>query len=73
MTPTLALAITSEMKPNVSYVIEVEITQPINAQIGIVGAQGQAAGGGNQLHLIIPNEQRGEILKFVEGSGKALL
>jgi len=66
------LAITSEMKRDVSYVVEVEITRPINAQVGIVGPQGAASGGGNQLHLFIPDGQRGEFLKFVEGSGKAL-
>jgi hypothetical protein len=66
------LAITSEMKPNINYVIEVEITQPFNAQIGIVGPQDLASGGASQLHFIMPREQLGEVLKFVKGSDRAL-
>ncbi|MDR0779983.1 MAG: hypothetical protein LBF16_04720, partial [Pseudomonadales bacterium] len=66
------LAITSEMKSNTSYVIEVEITQPFNAQIGIVGPQELASGGASQLHFIIPPVQKMNVLKFIGGSEKAL-
>jgi Possible hemagglutinin (DUF637)/Pre-toxin domain with VENN motif len=58
------LAITPAMKLNVGYVVEVEITQSINANIGVVGAQGSAPGGANQVHLIIPGD-RSSVLKVV--------
>jgi hypothetical protein len=61
------LAITSPMKPDASYVIQVEVTKPANAQIGVVGEQPGAAGGGNQLHFNFPPEQRAETFKFVGG------
>lgn len=64
------LAITPLMKENVGYVIEVEITRPIYAQVGVVGGQGAAVGGGNQLHFIIPPSERTSTFKFI--SGKAL-
>jgi hypothetical protein len=59
------LALTQEMKGNVGYVVEVEITRPINAQVGVVGGQGTAAGGGNQLHFIIPLQDRASVFKVV--------
>jgi len=59
------LAISSDMKPNAGYVIEVEITKPINAQVGVVGAQGSASGGGNQLHFIIQPSDRASAFKVV--------
>jgi hypothetical protein len=61
------LAITSGMKKDASYVIQVEVTQPINAQIGIVGPQDGAVGGGNQLHFNLSPDQRSSIFKFVGG------
>ena len=61
------LAITSDMKPNTGYVVEVEITQPINAQVGVAGPQGTAAGGGNQLHFIFPQQDRASAFKVVGG------
>jgi hypothetical protein len=67
------LAITSDMKAvGRLYVVEVQIVQPINAQIGVVGAQGSAVGGGNQLHFFVPVAQRSAAFKYVTGSGKAL-
>lgn len=39
------LAITNEFKKDVGYVVELEILKPVNAQIGVVGAQG---GGGRR-------------------------
>jgi hypothetical protein len=64
------LAITQNMKTNVGYVIEVEITRPIYAQVGVVGGQGAAIGGGNQLHLVVPLSERATVFKFI--SGRAL-
>ena len=61
------LAITSEMKPNAGYVVEVVITQPINAQVGVVGSQGAAQGGGNQLHFVIPPQDRVSVFKVIGG------
>jgi hypothetical protein len=52
------LAITSGMKSDVSYVVELELTQPVNAKIGVVGGQGSAVGGGNQVHLLMPDEAK---------------
>lgn len=66
------LAITSEIKANVGYVVEVKVTQPINAQVGVVGVQPGAVGGGNQLHFLVPPSQRGGVFEYVVGSGKAL-
>lgn len=62
-----SLAITSDMKKDVSYVIQVEVTQPVNAQIGIVGSQDGATGGGNQLHFNLPPDQRSSVFKFIGG------
>jgi filamentous hemagglutinin len=59
------LALTTGMKENVGYVIEVEITKPINAQVGVVGPQGSAAGGGNQLHFIVPPRDRASVFRVV--------
>jgi filamentous hemagglutinin len=61
------LAITQGMKSNVGNVIEVEITRPIYAQVGVVGAQGGATGGGSQLHFVIPLGERASIFKVVGG------
>lgn len=66
------LAITSEMKTDVSYVIEVELTRPVNAKVGIVGPQGGAAGGGNQIHFVAMPEDRSSIFRYVPNSGRAL-
>jgi hypothetical protein len=66
------LAITSAMKPDVGYVVELKITRPINAQVGVVGAQGGASGGGNQLHFLVNAADRSNVFEFVQGSGKAL-
>lgn len=55
------------MKPDAGYVVELEITQPINAQVGVVGAQGTAQGGGNQLHFIIPPQDRVSVFKVIGG------
>jgi len=61
------LAITPEMKSNVGYVIDVEITKPINAQVGVVGSQGASSGGGNQLHFYIKPQDRSGAFKVVGG------
>ena len=60
------------MKPNVGYVIEVEIMRPVYAQVGVVGRQGAAAGGGNQLHFVVPLAERNTVFKYVPNSGRAL-
>lgn len=66
------LALTSDMKADVSYVVEVEITYPINAQVGVVGPQGTAAGGGNQLHFLLPKKARGSAFRVVPNGGRAI-
>ena len=66
------LAITNEFKKDVSYVIEVEITKPVQAQVGVVGKQAGAAGGGNQINFVIDPADRASIFKYIQGSGKAL-
>lgn len=67
------LAITPDFKQNVGYVVEVEITRPIQAQVGIVGSQGGAAGGGgNQLNFLISRDDRSSVFKYVPYSGRAL-
>jgi len=66
------LAITAEMKPNIGYVVEVEITKPINAKIGIVGPQDAVKGGGNQLHFFVTAADRSEVFRYITGSGKVL-
>ncbi|MDO9053145.1 MAG: DUF637 domain-containing protein [Gallionella sp.] len=67
------LAITPGFKQDVGYVIEIEITKPIQAQVGLVGSQGGAAGGGgNQLNFLIGRADRSSTFKFVEGSGRVL-
>lgn len=67
------LAITPEFKQNVGYVVEVEITRPIQAQIGVVGSQGgTAGGGGNQLNFLMPRDDRSAVFKYVQGSGRVL-
>lgn len=59
------LAITTQMKSDASYVIQVEVTRPINAQVGVVGEQPGAAGGANQLHFNLPPEERTGAFKIV--------
>jgi hypothetical protein len=66
------LAITSAMKPEAGYVVELKITQPVNAQVGVVGAQSGAAGGGNQLHFLVNPADRSKIFEYVANSGRAL-
>jgi hypothetical protein len=62
------LAITPGMKSGDLYVVQVEVTQPVNAQVGIVGKQAGAGGGGNQLHFNLPPNQRTSTFKFIGGS-----
>jgi len=68
------LAITDEMKSASTplYVVEVEVTRPINAQVGVVGEQGAAVGGGNQLHFIMPPSARPSTFTYVVGTGRVL-
>lgn len=68
------LAITTEMKSATTplYVVEVQVTRPINAQVGVVGEQGAAAGGGNQLHFILPPGERPQVFQYVAGTGRVL-
>lgn len=51
------LAITEAFKKDVGYVVELEVVKPLNAQIGVVGSQGSAPGGANQLNFLF--EKRG--------------
>ena len=68
------LAITSEFKRDVGYVVELQITRPISAQIGYVGTQtaGQVGGGGNQLNFLITGGERASTFQYIKGSGKVL-
>jgi len=68
----LGLESNSSLAPLMGYVIEVEVTRSIQAQIGIVGRQGGAPGGGNQLNFLIPRDARSSVFKYVQGSGRAL-
>jgi hypothetical protein len=67
------LAITEGFKKDVGYVIEVEITKPIQAQVGVVGSQGgTAGGGGNQLNFLVPRDDRSSVFKYIPYSGRTL-
>ncbi|WP_228768307.1 hemagglutinin repeat-containing protein [Limnohabitans sp. DM1] len=59
------LAITNEFKKDVGYVVELEIVKPVNAQIGVVGSQGGAAGGANQMNFLFEQRSGGEFFKVV--------
>jgi hypothetical protein len=59
------LAITKGFKEDVGYVVELEITKPVNAQIGVVGSQGAATGGANQLNFLFDSRNGGEFFKLV--------
>jgi hypothetical protein len=64
------LALTADMKSTSStlYVVDIQVTKAINAQVGAVGAQGSAAGGGNQLHFFVPRDDRRSVFRVVGGS-----
>lgn len=64
------LAIIKGFKDDVGYVVELEITKPLNVQIGIVGPQSGAAGGANQINFLFPQREGGEFFKLI--SGRAL-
>lgn len=68
------LAMTSALtgKAGQLYVVEIQVTKSINAQVGLVGAQGAAPGGGNQLHFFVPRDSRSSIFKYVANSGRSL-
>ncbi|MDR0779985.1 MAG: hypothetical protein LBF16_04730 [Pseudomonadales bacterium] len=59
------LAITEGFKKNVDYVVELELTKPLNAQIGIVGAQSFAIGGSSQVNFLFEQRNGGEFFKLV--------
>lgn len=59
------LAITNEFKKDVGYVVELEIVKPLNAQIGVVGPQGAATDGANQLNFLFEQRNGGEFFKVV--------
>ena len=59
------LAITKSMKADADYVVEVEITRPVYAQVGVVGTQAGATGGGNQLHFVVPAGERASTFKVI--------
>jgi hypothetical protein len=59
------LAITNEFKKDVGYVVELEIVKPVNVQIGVVGEQGVAAGGANQINFLFEQRKGAEFFKFV--------
>ncbi|MGJ7580836.1 DUF637 domain-containing protein [Variovorax sp. RHLX14] len=68
------LAITGGMKSSDAqlYVVEVKVTKSINAQVGKVGEQGLAAGGGNQLHFFLPASDRSTVFQYVSESARIL-
>ncbi|MDW5443187.1 hypothetical protein [Polaromonas sp. SM01] len=55
------------MKKDIGYVVELEITRPACANAGVVEDQGTAVGGGNQLHFVVPFDERGTTFKLVGG------
>ncbi len=59
------LAITKGFKEDVGYVVELEITKPVNAQIGVVGSQGAATGGASQLNFLFEQRNGGEFFKLI--------
>ncbi|MDR0779457.1 MAG: hypothetical protein LBF16_02035 [Pseudomonadales bacterium] len=59
------LAIIEGFKKNVDYVVELELIKPLNAQIGIVGAQGSAIGGSSQVSFLFEQRNEGEFFKLV--------
>ena len=61
------LAITNEFKKDVGYVVELEIIKPLNAQIGVVGKQGGAGGGANQMNFLFEPHNGGEYFRRVSG------
>ena len=61
------LAITNEFKRDVGYVVELEIVKPVNAQIGVVGSQGAAKGGANQMNFLFEQRNGGEFFRFLDG------
>ncbi|GAA4346844.1 hypothetical protein GCM10023165_31650 [Variovorax defluvii] len=63
------LAITSDLteKSGSLYVVDVQLTKPVNAQVGQVGAQGTAVGGGNQLHFFVGRDHRASVFKVIGG------
>lgn len=60
------LALTPSMKADVSYVVELRVTKPVNAQVGIVGAQAGATGGASQLNFMFPRAQGGQFFEVIE-------
>ena len=59
------LAITDAFKADVGYVVELRVVKPVNAQIGVVGAQGSASGGASQLNFLFPQQQGGTFFEVV--------
>jgi hypothetical protein len=62
------LAIIPSFKTDVGFVVELEIIKPLNSQVGIVGPQVGAIGGGNQLNFMFEARHGGEFFKLVSGS-----
>lgn len=56
------------MKEDVGYAIQVEVTKPVNVQIGIVGKQPGDASGGNQLHFNMPPDKRNKVFKIIDAT-----
>lgn len=54
------------------YVVEVQVTKSINAQVGKVGEQGSAAGNGNQLHFFLITSDRSAVFQYVSDSARIL-
>lgn len=60
------LALTPSMKTDVSDVVELWVTKPVNAQVGIVGAQAGATGGASQLNFMFPRAQGGQFFEVIK-------
>jgi hypothetical protein len=52
-------------KKDVGYVVELEVIKPVNAQLGIVGQQGSAPGGANQINFLFPPREGAQFFKVV--------
>ena len=61
------LAITEAFKKDVGYVVELEVVKPLNAQIGVVGPQGSAQGGANQLNFLFESRGGAEFFTVIGG------
>jgi len=61
------LAITPDMKPDVSFVVQLEVTKPLPVRTGRVGPVGTSSGGGAQVEFLVDPGKRGEFIRVIGG------